>query len=194
MFPPAWNRSVAPFADSSRFFNSLGALPDFADSLIEFAYDRQNLCDPERTPYYFECLQVITAGRNSEQLQMKVAMLESQHAVSRRDVNAAFSAFNILFRERAAITDQEIIDRFQAHIADQAPAAQQRSRENLYKLGAYRSSKALISASQQSVDTYEDALTWLGNGVTKDSADESLLAVLQVKVSRAYSARLLCAC
>lgn len=113
---------------------------------------------------------------------MRVAMLESQNTVSRRDVNAAFSAFSILPRERNTVTDQEVIDRFQALLPDQAPAAQQRSRENLYKLGAYRNSKTLINASQQSVDTYEDALIWLGNGVTKDSADESLLAVLGVKV------------
>lgn len=168
------------------FFNSLGALPDFGDVLIEFAYDRQTLCDPERTSYYFECLQVITSGRNSEQLQLKVALLESQQTVSRRDVNAAFSAFSILPKDRHTIKDQEIIDRFQALLADQAPAAQQRSREYLYKLGAFRQSRALINASRQSVETYEDALTWLGNGVTKDSADESLLAVLQLKVRRAF--------
>lgn len=168
---------------SDSFFNSLGALPEFSDSLIEFCYDRQTICDPERAIYYFECLQVITSGRNSEALQMKVAMLESQNAVSRRDVNAAFSAFNILPRDRNSFSDQEIIDRFQALLGDQAPAAQQRSREQLYVLGAYRNSTLLINASRQSVDTYEDALTWLGNGVTKDTPDDALLAVYQLKVS-----------
>ena len=178
----------------NRFFNSLGALPDFADSLIEFCYDRQVLCDPERTPYYFECLQVITAGRNSEQLHMKVAMLESENTLSRRDVNAAFSAFNITFQERNTLSDQEIVDRFQSYLSDQAPPAQQRSREHLYKLGAHRNSSVLINASRQSVETYEDALTWLGNGVTKDTPDDALLAVFQMKVSRAFSPRLLCSC
>lgn len=126
---------------------------------------------------------MITSGRNSEQLQMKVAMLESQNTVSRRDVNAAFSAFSVFPRDKDSISDQEIIDRFQALIGDQSVPAQQLSREHLYKIGAYRNSNTLINASRQSVDTYEDALTWLGNGVTKDTPDESLLAVLGVKVS-----------
>lgn len=166
-----------------RFFNSLGALPDFADSLVEYTFDRQTLCDPQQTAYYFECLQVITAGRNSEQLQMKVAMLQSQNTISRRDVNAAYSAFSILPQDRNTISDQEIIDRFQALLGDQAPAAQQRSREHLYALGAHRDSTFLINASRQSVETYEDALTWLGNGVTKDTPDEALIAVYGLKVS-----------
>lgn len=125
---------------------------------------------------------------------MKVAMLESQNTVSRRDVTAAFSAFSILPRERNVVTDQEIIDRFQALLPDQSQTAQQQSREYLYKLGAYRNSTALINASQQSVETYEDALTWLGNGVTKDSADESLLAVLQLKVRCTCCESLLATC
>lgn len=117
---------------------------------------------------------------------MKVVLLESQNAVSRRDVNAALSAFNILLREKDIITDQQIIDRFQAHLGDQAPAAQQRSREHLYKLGVYRSSTLLINASRQSVETYEDALTWLGHGVTKETHDEGLIAVFQLKVSEQH--------
>lgn len=176
-------KDVVHLLTASRFFNSLGALPDFADSLLVFSYDRQILCDPERAAYYFECLQVISSGRNSEQLQMKVAMLESQDTVSRRDINAALSAFSILPREKDHISDQNIINRFQALIGDQSAPAQQQSRDHLFKLGIYRNSSILINASRQSVDTYEDALTWLGNGVSKDTPDDALLAVYNLKVS-----------
>lgn len=114
---------------------------------------------------------------------MKVATLESQNVVSRRDVNTALNALNIPRSSRNTITDGEIIDHFQSLLADQAPSAQQRSREHLYKLGAFRNSTFLINASRQTVETYEDALAWLGNGVTKDTPDESLLAVYDMKVS-----------
>ena len=72
------------------YFSSLGALTDFSDELVEFAFERQIMCDVSLRMYYYKCLQVIAESRDTERLQMKVAMLASQDLVSRRDLAAAY--------------------------------------------------------------------------------------------------------
>lgn len=173
-----------------RFFNSLGVLPDFSDSLVEYAYDRQANCDPDLQAYYLECLQVITESRYSEQLQMKVATPQSQHIVSRRDLTAAYRFLNISPAESKLISDAQVIERYQAQQPDLSAHTQQEAREHLYKIAVSRNSPLLMNASRQSVETYDDALSWLGNGVNKDTPDEGILAVLAIKVSRAFLTRL----
>ena len=170
----------------TRFFSSLGALPDFSDSLIEYAYDRQAKCDRALQAYYFECLQVITESRYSESLQTKVAMLQSQDIVSRRDLSAAYRSLNISIAESRTISDERIIEKYQAQQPDLGAVAQEEARGHLYKIGVARRSDTLIKASRQSVDTYEDALNWLGNGVNKGTSDEGILAVFSIKVSRSF--------
>lgn len=166
-----------------RYFGSLGALPDFTDSLIEFAFDRQIMCDPERLPYYFEGLQVITQARGTEQLQVKTASLASQDVVSRRDLSAAYRYLNIAQASADSLTDERIIELFQAQQPDLGVAAAEEARQALNKIGTARQSQLLISASKQSVDTYEDALSWLGNGASKEMSDDSLLAIAAIKTS-----------
>lgn len=166
-----------------RYFHSLGALPDFADPLIEYAYDRQMMCDPGKQQYYFECLQVISESRNTEALQMKVATLQSQDVVSRRDVLAAFRFLGINPAEGRFMDDARVIQSFQLQQADSGAAAQEEARAHLHKIGVARGSMLLINTARQSVDTYEDALAWLGNGADKSTSDEGLLAVLTMKVS-----------
>lgn len=56
------------------YYASLGALADFDDSLILFAFSRQVAVDMENKAYYFECLQDLAAGRESETLGVQVAM------------------------------------------------------------------------------------------------------------------------
>ena len=57
---------------------------DFSDDLIAFCYDRQDNCDPVNGSYYFDCLQDIAKGRESESLQMKATMLASQGVVGQK--------------------------------------------------------------------------------------------------------------
>ncbi len=116
---------------------------------------------------------------------MKVATLQSQDIVSRRDISAAYQFLNITNSEAKTIDDARMIERFQAQQSDLGIAAQEIARSHLYKLGIARQSTLLINASRQSVDTYEDALSWLGNGATKQTPDEVILAVLAIRVGRA---------
>lgn len=167
------------------YFASLGALHDFADELIDFAFERQCLCDPARRPYYFECLQLISEARNTDHLQMKVAMLASQDFVSRRDLFAAYRLLNVPVTDANAIDDARILELFQVRQADLGPRAQEDARQALNKIGTARGSVRLINASRQTIESYDDALTWLGNGVNRETTDEALLAVVGIKVSLA---------
>lgn len=112
-----------------------------------------------------------------------MATLASQDVVSRRDVSAAYRYFSINAREGDAFDDEQILGRFQALQSDAGSAGQEQAREHLYKLGVFRQSQLLVNASRQSIETYEDALSWIGNGVSKETPDEGLLAVLALRVS-----------
>ncbi|KXL44515.1 hypothetical protein M433DRAFT_4966 [Acidomyces richmondensis BFW] len=165
------------------YFNSLGAPSDCADQLLEFAYDRQSLCDPPRQPYYFECLQSLAQHRGTERLQMKVAMLQSQGLISRRDLTAAYRALNIPLAEASDYSDDRIINLYQVRQQDLSPAGAEELRQALYKIGVDRHSNRLINASRQSVDTYKDALTWLGNGADESTPDDSIIAIYGAKIA-----------
>lgn len=167
-----------------RFYLSLGILPDFSDSLVEYAFDRQIHCDPAQRAYYFECLQVITDQRQTENLQVKVATLQSQDVISRRDLTAAYRYFNITPPQAKVITDEQIRDKFQARQSDLGVVAQEEARQHLYKIAIARGSSLLLSTSRQSVETEEDALSWLGHGANKSTADGGLLAIFAIRVGQ----------
>lgn len=114
---------------------------------------------------------------------MKVATLQSQDVVSRRDLSAAYRYLNIHGSDASKLADERILELFQAQQPDLGPVQADEARQALYKIGSSRQSRILINASQQSVDTYEDALSWLGNGASKETSDDALLAIVGVKVS-----------
>lgn len=114
---------------------------------------------------------------------MKVATLSSQDLVSRRDLIAAYRFLNIDSTQSQTISDERVVELFQVRQQDLGQVAAEEARQHLYKIGVSRHSQRIINASRQSVDTYEDALAWLGNGVDKTSSDDSLIAVLGIKIA-----------
>ncbi|WPG98034.1 Hypothetical protein R9X50_00081800 [Acrodontium crateriforme] len=166
-----------------QYFASLGALPDFSDSLIAFVYDRQILCDPEDLPYYFECLQVISESRVTESLQMKVATLQSQDLVSRRDISAAYRHLGIDISSSQTLSDDRILEIFQARLVDLGPSAAEDARQALNRIGTARQSQRLLRTSHQSIDTYDDALSWFGNGVDANTPDDGIITIYTLRVN-----------
>jgi len=65
-------------------YASLGAMREFSDDLIVFAFDRQCDCDPLTSPYYFDCLRGIAQGRQSDTLNTRVAIAASQGICGRQ--------------------------------------------------------------------------------------------------------------
>lgn len=138
------------------------------------------MCDPERRSYYFECLQAIAELRSTDDLTIKVAMLASQNFISRRDLSAAYRHLNITNAESS--DDERILELFHARQSDLGAQAQEDARQALNKIGTARGSVRIINASRQNIETYEDALDWLGNGVNKETNDDAILAVVALRV------------
>ncbi|KAJ8610423.1 hypothetical protein MRB53_038585 [Persea americana] len=176
---PAARRTIAT-AELGSYCASLGAVSDFADSLIAFCYDRQALCDVEEQSYYFDCLREIATSRNSEELDMKATMLMSQGIVSRRDLVEAYTFFNLPLGGGAA-DDERIMNLYQAQSGDLGPEASEKARNMLLRIGNARGSQLLINAAQQTIETVQEALAWLGNGIHENTPDDMVITVFAIK-------------
>ena len=129
-----------------RWHAGLGAIADFHDELIEFAYERQLAVDPSNTPYYLGCLQGIAQGRRSEILDTKVAIEASENRISLNDVRTAFK--DLGWDPRAELDDDTIIGAFHARVSD-APKQEAQIRRALRIIGqSRRSEKIQLVASQ----------------------------------------------
>ena len=153
---------------------------DFHDELISWAYERQTACDKANTPYYLECLQGIAKGRSSEDLQTKVAIEASSGKISVEDIREAYKSLGLEY-QNLFYDDDTIIGMFQSRIAD-APRQEIDLRRALSIIGQERdSSKIQNVASNNTVATYEQAVSWLG--ATEDMTDDFLVSMHGVKVS-----------
>lgn len=124
--------------------------------------------------YYLECIQAISEFRGTEQLQIKVATLQSQDMVSRRDLRAAYHFLGVMSSD----SDEHILNNFSARQANSSRHTQDENRQALGKIGLVRQSTMLIKASKQELETYEDALNWLGADKSiDDSFVVSMLAM-----------------
>lgn len=123
------------------FYASLGAILDFHDDLIHFAYQRQIDTDPGNTPYYLECLQDIAEGRKSEALHTLAAIEASSDKISLKDVREAFKSFGLDFAS-SFLEDDIIIGNFQSRVSD-APRQEAELRRALKIIGQHRSSEKI---------------------------------------------------
>jgi ubiquitin carboxyl-terminal hydrolase 25/28 len=164
------------------YFASLGALSDFADSLVDFAYERQTQCDILNEPYYYECIQAIAKQRGSDELQLKTIMLESKGLVSRRALSEAYKYFD-LPADGGGADDERIYNIFQAQHADLGAEQQERARIMLDRIGRRRNSKLLINAASQIIETAQEAYAWLGSGLGPETDDSFVVTIFSLRVS-----------
>jgi ubiquitin carboxyl-terminal hydrolase 25/28 len=152
------------------YYASLGAVGDFDDSLILFAFSRQGVVDIENKAYYFECLQDLAAGRQSEMLGMQVAMLASQGLTSKRDTERAYQYFGIDPTHASVISDDHIIGCFRSRLADVSVIQAEEARKQLRVLGDVRESDRIRAEASGSIETYEQAMAFfdLDLGVADD--------------------------
>jgi ubiquitin carboxyl-terminal hydrolase 25/28 len=163
-----------------RYYASLGAIGDFADPLILFAYIRQSATDEVNNPYYLECLQDLAVGRDSIMLQTEVATLNSQGRPNRRDRDSAYRYFGIDPSHAHALSDDVIISTYRVRIPDISPSQREEARRQLRVIGDARDSSAIISEASDAIDTYEQALSWLG--LEHGQADDFVRTMYTVKV------------
>ncbi|KAF2207210.1 hypothetical protein CERZMDRAFT_71801 [Cercospora zeae-maydis SCOH1-5] len=166
---------------TGRYFASLGVQPDSADSIVTWAVDKQFTTDPQRQSYYFECLQIIAEARKTEELQTSLALVESRGLISRRDLAAAYRYLDISPTDAQTSDDERILNLFYVRISDSGPEAKEEARHALRKIGIVRQSQRLIRAAEQTIETYEEALDWLGNGANRTTQDEWLMVFAGTK-------------
>ena len=132
--------------DIPRSYASLGAVLDFHDDLLIYAYEQQVATDHKNVKCYLECLQSLQAGRGSETLQIKVDIEAANDRISFRDVRKAYRDLDI--DPRANIDDGTVVGIFNSRVAD-APKQEDEMRRALRILGVHRSSQRIqIAASQ----------------------------------------------
>ena len=134
-----------------RFYPSLGAVVDFHEDLIKYAYNRQVESDPEKTPYYLECLQGIAEGRDSEDLRILVAIEASSGKVSTKDIRQAYKDLS-LDEQSPYLDDTTIIGTFKSRIAD-SPKQEAQLRRALQIIGQSRSSNTIQSVAARCKET-----------------------------------------
>ena len=167
---------------TNRYFASLGIQPDSADSIVVWAFDKQAETDPASQTYYYECLQMIEESRKTEDLQTKLAILESGGLVSRRDIQQAYRYLDISESEATNSDDERILNLFYVRTSDSGPEAKIEARTALKKIGQARGSARLMRAAEQTIETMEEALGWLGNGANNESADDFLIIIAATKL------------
>ncbi|KAI8939720.1 hypothetical protein NX059_003470 [Plenodomus lindquistii] len=163
------------------YYASLGAIGDFADALVLFAFSRQVETDLVNQSYYFECLQDLAVGRNSEMLQTQVSLMASQGLTSKHDLDAAYKSFGIDPAHASFIGDDHIIGCFRARLSDISPVQTDEARRQLRILGDARNSERIRAEAADAIETYEQAMAWFD--LERDQADDFVTTMYTLKTS-----------
>ena len=172
------SRTVDLTIDEHPAYAGVGAVADFHDDLVYFAYSRQISIDKENTPYYLQCLQTIAEGRNSEDLGTKAVVEESEGRFSLRDVKQAYGNLGLNVQDQN-LADETIIGSFQARLSD-APKQETLLRRDLGIIGKHRRSYKIQNMATQTVSNYEQALGFLDT--EESTSDEFLTTMFALKV------------
>jgi hypothetical protein len=167
-------------ADKCRYYAGLGAVGDFSDALILFAYARQSAIDIDNRSYYYECLEDLAKGRKSEELDTQVAMLASQGFTSKRDIDQAYKYFGIDPAHAPQINDEHVKGVYKSRLGDEGLSSAPKTRKQLKIIAEARDSALLRSEASDTMETYEQALSWLELESTHD--DDYATTMYAVKV------------
>src|SRR5690606_12658528 len=94
-------------------YSVLGCLPDMADSVLRWAYDKQVSCDPQETPKYLDALLDLSKGRDSIELQEYVMMERSRGILSATDIRNAYAEFGT---QDTGLSDENLITLFEIQV------------------------------------------------------------------------------
>ncbi|KAH8819632.1 hypothetical protein F5884DRAFT_20818 [Xylogone sp. PMI_703] len=177
---PTKSRTVDVDLIEHPYYASLGALDNFTDGLISWAYERQCESDPPNKPYYLDCLADLANGRESSDLQERVAMAKSVGEYSLKDIEEAYRFFNL--DPKTTEGDDHIMGVFKSRV-DSAPRQKDEAKANLLIIGKARKSDKIEALANDRSMSLNEALEFLG--VTTDTPSDSIEAVA---VAMAYEA------
>lgn len=176
------SRSIVNLDEQERehpHYAALGAVNDFPDELIAFAYERQRECDPQNSPYYLECLKGIGEGRGSLDLQEKSVVAISLGEYTLKDIEDAYKYFAVKPDTQGG--DGHIIGLYKSRI-EAAPLQKEEARQALLIIGQARQSEAILAIAKNRAMSYEEALDYLS--ITHDTPPDSIEAVAITMVSQ----------
>lgn len=176
---PRRSRTVDLSKQEHPHYASLGAVDDFTDDFLLWAYERQCEHDPANKPYYLDCLRGIAQGRKSSELEMKVAMAASAGEVGLQEVQEAYKFFALDPNTREG--DEYIIGVYNSRI-ESAPRQKDEARDCLRVIAKARNSQKIESVANDRAMTFEEALAFLN--VTADTQSDSIEAAAVAMVSR----------
>lgn len=175
---PKRSRTIDLATEEHPYYLSLGAVDNFTDVLLSWAYDRQCLCDPVNTPYYFDCLQDLANGRESSDLQLKVTMALSTGQYGMKDLEDAYKFFGL--DPDTEEGDEHVMGLYKSRIIS-APRQKEEAKNSLLVIAKHRNSGEIEALANDKKMTFEEALEFLG--VSADTASDSIEAVAVAMVS-----------
>ncbi|RFU24568.1 hypothetical protein B7463_g11765, partial [Scytalidium lignicola] len=181
---PTKSRTVDVDLIEHPYYASLGSLDNFTDDLIRWAYERQCECDPANKPYYLDCLADLANGRESSDLQERVAMAKSIGEYSLKDIEEAYRFFNL--DSKAIEVDDHIMGVYKSRI-ESAPRQKDEAKANLLIIGKARNSAKIEALANDRSMTFEEALEFLG--VAADTPSDSIEAVAVAMADEADKSR-----
>ena len=179
---PRRSRTIDLSTEEHPYYYSLGAVDDFTDDLLSWAYDRQCACDPSNKPYYLDCLQDLSNGRRSSDLQMKVVMATSAGEYGLKATEDAYNFFQLSPDTKEG--DDYIMGLYKSRIVS-APRQKEEAKNCLFIIGKDRNSEVIEALANDRSMTFEEALEYLS--VSADTASDSIEAAAIAMVSSSLS-------
>lgn len=154
-------------------YRSLGAINDFTDDYLSWAYDRQRDCDPLNAPYYLDCLNAIAKGRESSDLQTKVVMATSAGEYGLEAIRQAYKFFGVDANTKEG--DDYIIGLYKSRI-ESAPRQKEEAKNSLLAIAKARDSEKIRAVANDKAMTLSEALEFL-QVPSQDTDSDSIEAI-----------------
>ncbi|RDL32521.1 Cysteine proteinase [Venustampulla echinocandica] len=168
---PTRSRTVNLEAEEHPYYLSLGAVDDFTDEFLSWAYDRQCQCDPPNKPYYLDCLEDLAKGRGSSDLETKVVMATSAGEYGLKAIEGAYRFFGLDPNTKEG--DEHIMGVYKSRI-ESAPRQKEEAKNCLLAIAKARNSEKIQALANDRTMTFEEALEFLN--ISSDTASDSIEA------------------
>lgn len=175
---PTRSRTVDLSTEEHPYYASLGAVDNFTDELLSWAYDRQCECDPLNKPYYLDCLENLAKGRGSSDLEMKVVMATSAGEYGLKAIEDAYKFFGLDPKTKEG--DDHIMGLYKSRI-ESAPRQKDEAKNCLLIIAKARNSEKIETLANDKAMSLDEALEFLG--VSSDTPSDSIEAVAIAIVS-----------
>jgi ubiquitin carboxyl-terminal hydrolase 25 len=161
-------------------YNTLGAPQTASDDLIVQAYREQMRGADRRTgPKYLDSLRIIGASRSSEVINEIYVLELSKGLYDEQALWDSYRSFGLDLHDDGSYDDSYILGIFESRLQDMKKHERD-LREKLRIIGCYRGSRNIIDTAENAINTYEQALLFLG--ADESVSDDQITALFGAKV------------